>query len=474
MKTTIVFLLTALLPGVATIFAQDAEGTCGDNLTWRLSNGTLTISGTGDMTDYSYNYPWPSNIETVIIEDGVTSIGNRAFGECEYLTSVRIANSVTSIGEAAFIWCESLTTVTIPADVTSIGEQAFTACNNLTSVTIPEKVTNIGEMAFANCRSLTAINVSENNMAYASESGVLFDKAKSVLFQYPSGKQDATYTIPQSVTDIRFGAFLVCHSLTAIHVSEDNISYASENGVLFNKAKTVLIQYPTRKPDADYAIPNGVTDIGYGAFAFCSNLTSVTIPFGVTDIGEATFTFCENLITIAIPNSVTGIGDSAFEGCFGLTSVTIPESVTEIGNYTFADCSGLVSVTNLNPSPQEINYSVFYGIDFSNATLFVPVGSIEAYGTAAGWQNFRIEAYVPLAFDAPSITNVIRVYLDPATESLRIEGLTAPAQVTVNNANGQTLLRQTVRNGESISAAHLPQGIYLVNVNGKTIKTIKN
>ena len=155
-------LIFSLLPMSA--FAADvvAEGTCGENLTWTLdSEGTLTISGTGAMTDYSNDSkaPWyssRSSIKSAIISYGVTSIGDYAFYYCNRLTSVTIPDSVTSIGVCAFGSCISLTSVTIPDSVTSIGDSAFWYCSNLTSVTIGSGVTTIGESAFYAC-SLTSV-----------------------------------------------------------------------------------------------------------------------------------------------------------------------------------------------------------------------------------------------------------------------------------------------------------------------------
>ena len=123
-------------------------------------DGTLTISGTGNMPDFSINVnnrttaPWDSQrdkIKTVVIKDGVTSIGKYAFFWCSGLTSITIPNSVTSIGEHAFANCSGLTSITIPNSVTSIGNGAFSGCSGLTSITIPNSVTSIGNGAFSRC-----------------------------------------------------------------------------------------------------------------------------------------------------------------------------------------------------------------------------------------------------------------------------------------------------------------------------------
>jgi hypothetical protein len=160
------------------------------------------------------------------------------------------------------------------------------------------------------------------------------------------------------------GAFLGCTSLTAITVVADNNRYSSQDGVLFNKSKTVLIQYPGGKAGA-YTIPSGVTSIGSGAFRYCringvtiptsvssigeqafaeSGLTSINIPTSIIIIRNSTFDGCDSLVSVTLPNSVTGIGDYAFAES-GLTSITIPPSVTGIGTFAFSECASLTSVT---------------------------------------------------------------------------------------------------------------------------------
>ncbi|MFR1848709.1 MAG: leucine-rich repeat domain-containing protein, partial [Hominilimicola sp.] len=150
MKKRILSMMLALSMMVSfmpIIASAATSGTCGDNLTWKLDNGTLTISGTGEMKNYSGNLnqsaPWHSNIKSiksVVIEKGVTNIGDYAFSWCNSLTSITIPNSVISIGRDAFDNCSSLTSITIPNSITSIGYGAFEACSGLTSVTIPNSL----------------------------------------------------------------------------------------------------------------------------------------------------------------------------------------------------------------------------------------------------------------------------------------------------------------------------------------------
>ena len=248
-------------------------GTCGANLRWTLSNGTLTISGTGAMEDYYYNvvspwYDYRSSILSVIISDGVTSIGSCAFKDCSSLTSVTIGNSVTSIGWSAFEGCSSLTSITIPNSVTSIGELAFRYCSSLTSVTIPNSVTSIGWSAFEGCSSLTSV------------------------------------TIPNSVTWIGENAFSGCSSLTSPVYNAHCFAY-------------MPISY-----SGAYAILEGIKQIAGGAFFGCSSLTSVTIPNSVTSIGEKAFALCSSLTSVTIPSSVVSIGAAAFANCNAIRSVT--------------------------------------------------------------------------------------------------------------------------------------------------------
>ena len=310
----VMVMIFTLLPMSAFAANVVAEGTCGENLTWTLdSEGTLTISGTGAMTDYSYDskVPWfnsRSSIKSAIIESGVTTIGESAFYVCVSLTSVTIPDSVTSIGGGAFGSCISLTNVTIPNSVTTIGDYAFSGCFRLTSVTIPDSVTTIGGSAFDDCSSLTSINVDNYNEYYSSSGGVLFDKNQTILICYPAGKTESNYTAPNSVTTIGDSAFYSCSSLTSV------------------------------------TIGNSVTSIGDSAFYNCDGLTSVTIPDSVTTIGNFAFNSCSSLTSVTIPDSVTSIGDAAFSDCDSLTSVTIGSSVTSIGYNAFYNCTRLTEI----------------------------------------------------------------------------------------------------------------------------------
>ena len=302
--------------GNAIAASAASSGNCGDsgsNVTWLLDdNGTLTISGSGKIEDYrsDIDQPWYSNrsdITSVVIEPGVTSIGSLAFYECSNLTSITIPSGLTSIGEQAFGNCTGLTSITIPSGFISIGDYAFWNCTGLTSITIQNGVTSIGTGAFWNCTGLTSI------------------------------------TIPSSVTSIGVNVFYNCTGLTDITVDSNNSSFCSESGVLFNKDKTTLIYYPLGKNDSSYTIPDGVTVIEQYAFYCNSKLTSVTIPSGVTSIGEMAFRECSGLTSVIVPSSVTSIEYNAFWCCFNLI-IYIPGGIT-IGIDAFYSTAAKITYT---------------------------------------------------------------------------------------------------------------------------------
>ena len=302
--------------GNAIVASAESSGNCGDsgsNVTWSLDDdGTLTISGSGKIEDCrsDIDQPWYSNrsdITSVVIEPGVTSIGSQAFYECSNLTSITIPSGLTSIGEQAFGNCTGLTSITIPSGFISIGDYAFWNCTGLTSITIQNGVTSIGTGAFWNCTGLTSI------------------------------------TIPSSVTSIGVNVFYNCTGLTDITVDSNNSSFCSESGVLFNKDKTTLIYYPLGKNDSSYTIPDGVTVIEQYAFYCNSKLTSVTIPSGVTSIGEMAFRECSGLTSVIVPSSVTSIEYNAFWCCFNLI-IYIPGGIT-IGIDAFYSTAAKITYT---------------------------------------------------------------------------------------------------------------------------------
>lgn len=269
---------------------------------------------------------------TYTVSNGETAItGYTGAGDEVVIPDTLGGYPVTSIGDGAFCYCSSLTSITIPDSVTSIGDYAFQYCHSLTSITIPGSVTSIGDSAFSGCSSLTSIEVAEENIAYASVDGVLFNKAQTVLFVYPRQKA-GDYVVPDSVTSIGDGAFQNCGNLTSItlpdsllsinpdlfiwcynlayiEVSESHPIYSGVDGVLFNKDQTELILCPGGKRGS-YIIPDGVTSIGDYAFYDCYSLTSIMIPGSVTSIGRDVCNY--NLILIKFQGSAPAVHENAF------------------------------------------------------------------------------------------------------------------------------------------------------------------
>lgn len=323
----------------------------------------LNLTAYADSSQYGniyYEEKEEGTIEITDCDDSVISID---------IPSAIDGKSVTSIGNNAFYSCKNLVNITIPDSITSIGNNAFEYCASLKSVLIPGSVKSIGNAAFNRCESLMNIEVIKNNSNYFSQDGVLFDKNKTKLIQYPIGNKRIAYdipngvksfgdcafdscstlkniTIPDSVTSIGWGVFSGSTSLTNIDVSENNLNYSSYEGVLFNKNKTELIKYP----------------IG-------NERTSYNIPAGVINFGDV-FSDCKNLVNITIPNSVTNIGVGAFWQCANLASITITNSVTSIGNYAFYDCKNLKDIYYYGTQSEWNNISVGSNNEyFINATI---------------------------------------------------------------------------------------------------------
>jgi hypothetical protein len=390
---------------------------------------------------------------------GIESIGDSAFADHSKLTSVTLPESVTSIGMYAFNHCCALSEVTVPNSVITIGMYAFVNCERLEEITIPASVNHIGKYAFNDCGKLSAIHVDEGNRMYSSEDGVLFNKNKSVLIRYPAGRQGA-YRIPDSVKKIEADAFADCSHLTDIVIPDGvreigkraftdckrltgieadgyNALYSSKNGVLFNKERTVLIQYPAGREGA-YVVPDTVLEIAEDAFANCGKLTEITlpdglkgsdggdfddcdrllaikagegnplyysedgvlfnkertallrypagkegayvVPDGVSEIAEDAFANCGKLTGITIPKGVTAIGEGAFYHCDGLSDVEIPLGVKSIGMYAFAECGGLKRVVLPN-TLIEIEENTFARCE-SLTEITIPDG-VEEIGTEA-------------------------------------------------------------------------------------------
>ena len=310
-----------LTPGLTTTaFAADStplSGSCGKdgaNVLWVLDpdTGVLTISGNGEMEDYAsiVSSPWYHNtaIEHVVVEEGVRSIGDYAFLMTSSITDVSLPKGLTRIGSMAFLSCTGLTDCKLPEQLNSIGDMAFTG-TAISELTLPNGLVSIGENAFSHCDKLTQV------------------------------------TIPASVTEIAVGILNACKALETITVDAANPNYCDQDGILFSKDGTVLLQYPAGRAETSYAVPAGVTEIAENAFTGCVKLVEVDVSDGVLEIGQAAFAESSSIAKVSLPGTLTTVYNRAFSDCTSLTEVTIPDSVTNIGAYQFSGCVSLEKVT---------------------------------------------------------------------------------------------------------------------------------
>ena len=363
--TRMLFLIFAFIGIVHCAKAQIIDqGTCGENLTWVLtSDSVLTISGTGAMSDYYINAPWDSyreQIKAVVINQGATTIGTYAFIYCYNLISIELPNSIKTIGNSAFFSCSKLATVTIP--------------NSVTLIEISQ--------TFDGCSSLTAINVDANNPNYSSEDGILFNKSKTTLIRYPSGKTEDTFATPSSVTTIGSFAFRYNGNIKSIVVSN---SVKSIEYLAFGQCWNLI----------SMKIGNSVSEIAVFAFPNTS-LSSIIVdaanPYFCSIDGilynksQTTLILCPERKAgrVIIPNSVSSIRLWAFHNCVYLTSIIIPNSTNEIEDYAFSFCSNLDTIICKATTPPKIMENTFSNIP-STVTFFVPCISIGTYKTTEYW-----------------------------------------------------------------------------------------
>ena len=290
-----------------------------------------------------------NQLQTIEMPEGVKGIGSSAFNNCSSLESIEIPASVTSIEGNAFSYCSSLTTVTFAnnSQLENIGDSAFSNCYQLQSIEIPSSVTSIGEYAFTICRNLAAVTFANN-----SQLENIGDSAFSLCSQLQS------IEIPSSVTSIGNNAFSRCGSLTAINVAGDNQNYSSEDGILFNKDKTTLIQYPSGKTEVTYQIPLTVTTIA-GVFYYNSTLETIEISANVTSIGGSAFFNCTSLTTVIIDSREIYIAATSQWACGNLLGNSSTTTVRVLKSIVDGGAVNSYITSNFTNTSEDGNYYVY-------------------------------------------------------------------------------------------------------------------
>ena len=412
----------------STSFLFAESGICGSNLTWDYTDGVLTITGTGDMTDYgsASSTPWYSltPLSSVIISEGVTSIGSYAFRN-RPLTSVSIPNTVTDIGEYAFAWCQSLTSITIPHSVRTIGKAAFDQCTKLkevhidnlnswleiyfggganplryahnmylndqllTDLVIPNTVKTINSTAFYGCSCLKSISIPNSVTSIGSSAFYGCSNVTSIAWDAPISMLSTFEPFVDNkskITSMTFGD----------HITSISASLCSDMSALqtvnLGNSITTIDNYAFRSCSSltSIAIPSSVTSIGTDVFKYCSALKSITwdakqyanisssesAPFYQLREQITSFAFGNNvqsipnyicygmslLTSITLPINATTIGTYSFSGCSSLTSIIIPDNITNIGTSAFSQCRGVTSV-KIGDGVLEIGKHAFYYCD---------------------------------------------------------------------------------------------------------------
>lgn len=380
-------MMFALVPA-ATFAEGEMSGKCGEDLTWEFDSEakTLTISGTGEMYGYAQNdnskfysmAPWRKNdeinksLEKVVIEEGATDIGQYAFYECPALKEVTLPDSVTIINSYAFYKCTKLEKINIDK-VTGIYFSVFSNCTSLDGITLADGLTAVMNDAFLNCSSLTKINV------------------------------------PASLTWIdSMGIFPGCTALTEFNVDEGNETYSSEDGVLFNKAKTALYKFPTGKSLEGYTVPESVERVISGAFSEYSKNKSANYEDGLLIVGKWIVDAKNGDVAgdyeINVTENVTNIADAVFNSCEKLESIFVPESITSIGRNAF----NAESLESISVSAENANYSSEDGV-FYNKDKTVLIRYPAAKGDASFTTPQSVAAIEEYAFDENKKLSGIRL-----------------------------------------------------------------
>lgn len=356
--------------------AQKSD-TCFQNVNvkeYRVDEGNRYFSNDENGVLYNYDkttllsFPTASELTTFKTPESVNKIGKYAFHSAKNLIEVTLSAGVKSIESFAFWSCDNLTDIYLPEGLQSISHSAFWLCYKLDSISLPESIQTIGSSAFEQCRRIKSFYVHpENNVFSSDEKGVLYNKDKTVLINYPAGSLATSFIVPKSVTTFETAAFANSTNLGSVILNENIVDYGVRT---FQNSGIKSID-----------LPDGLAEISEQMFDNCSNLSNITIPNSITVVGNSAFRSCTSLKTINLPDGVTKIGAESFRFS-SIETISLPQNLEVIEKLLFHYCSELKSV-EIPVSVTTIEGAFTYGND--------KLTDIYYHGTEEQWNSIEID-----------------------------------------------------------------------------------
>jgi len=396
-RITAYCLAVVMLFSFTTALSFASGGSCGDDLRWDIANGALTISGSGEMYDYTpeNEAPWYEqrfSISSIVIKEGVTSIGSFAFAGLEKLVTAD-CGQVESIGDYAFYCCPAIDSAVLGDNLIYIGIGAFADCGVLSETEIPLSVETIGDYAFMGTSlygrlifgdALREIGDMAFYMCYGITEVEIPDSVRTIGdMAFYNCEFIESVEIGRGVNSIGEQAFAYCTDMKSYSVASRNSSYTSIGDALYTEDGKTLIAYPIDK-EASVSLSSGVSEIADAAFAGSFTITSVALPNGLRVIGDEAFANCWYLESIEFPNSLESIGDFAFLSDFSVTELTVTKNVSYIGAGAFADMS---AITDFSVSSSNSHFRTRNGVIYDSDTevlVAFPAGRTGTYSIPSG------------------------------------------------------------------------------------------